>query len=103
MNVYPELKKIAGLNKRIQQLSENLVNKIDLGDLNLSSATLICGCSEKQGHLYHNGARLDNGGLVDNDYYCCQYDGLCEDDYFGTVYFKTDVPGQFVAIKFGLY
>lgn len=103
MNIYSELKKIAGLNKRIQQLSENLMNKIDLDDLDLNSATLICGCSEKHGHLYQNGVRLDNSGLVDNDYYCRQYTGCCEDDYYGTVYFKTNVPGQFVSIRFGMY
>lgn len=52
---------------------------------------------------YQNGVRLDNGGLVDDDYYCRQHTGCCEDDYYGELYFKTDVPGQFVEISFGYY
>lgn len=103
MNVYHELKKIAGLNQRIRYLSERLVDKIDTDELDFTSARLICGCSEKNGHLYQNGVRLDNGGLVDDDYYCRQHTGCCEDDYYGQLYFKTDVPGQFVEISFGYY
>ena len=50
-------------------------------------------------HLYQGGCRLDNG-YAEEDYYCCQHTGYCEDCYYGTLYFKTDVPGQFVAVPF---
>ena len=100
MNIYPELKKIAGANAKIVRLAEKVSGKLAAEGLDYASAYLITGCSEKNGHLYQDGGRLDNYGLVDDDYYCRQYTGYCEDDYYGTLYFKTNVPGQFVAIPF---
>ena len=103
MNIYPEIKKIAGKNAAIQRLAEALEDKLDCEDLDWQSARLIDGCTEKNGHLYKNGDKLDRQGLVDADYYCAQYTGYCEDDYHGTLYFKTNAPGQFVAVPFGCY
>lgn len=100
MKVYPEVKKIAALNHKMQVLCEKLNEKIDCDGLNLTNAYLISGCSEKNGHLYQDGKKLDNSGPVDNEYYCKQYTGVCEDDFYGTMYFKTDVPGQFIAVPF---
>ena len=102
MNIYPELKKIAGANAKIIRLIEQLGQKIDVEGLDFSSAYLIEGCTERKGHLYQDGGRLDNYGLTDDNYYCSQYTGYCEDDYYGTLYFKTNVPGQFVAVPFHL-
>ena len=100
MNIYPELKKIAGANAKIERLAEKFSEKLDIDGLAVAGAYLVNGCSEKNGHLYQNGHRLDNHGLVDDDYYCRQFTGYCGDDYYGTLYFKTNVPGQFVAIPF---
>lgn len=75
----------------------------DLDGLRIEEAELISGCKEHKGHLYKDGCLLDNGGLVDDDYYCYQENGYCEDDYNGTLYFKTNVPGQFVAVPFETY
>lgn len=102
MNIYPEFKKIAGHMTAVQRLSDKISEKIDTDGFEFSSAYLVSGCTERGGHLYQGGARLDNCGLVDNDYYCEQHTGYCEDDYHGTVYFKTNVPGQFVAIPFDM-
>lgn len=100
MNIYPELKQIAGANAKICKLIEKLESKIDCGGLSVENAYLISGCTEKNGHLYRNGCRLDNRGLVDDDYYCNQHVGSCEDYFYGTLYYKTNVPGQFVAVPF---
>ena len=100
MIVIPELKKIAGLNDRIAYLVKTASAKMDVEGLDFSSAHLISGCKVKGNHLYQDGERLDNYGLTDDLYYCSQYTGYCEDDYYGTVYFKTDVPGQYVAVPF---
>ena len=100
MNIYPELKQIAGANAKIYRLAQKFAERLDVEGLDFSGAYIINGCSEKNGHLYQEGERLDNCGLVDDDYYCSQYTGYCEDDYYGTLYFKTNVPGQFVAIPF---
>ncbi len=102
MNIYPEIKKIAGLNQRISNLEEKIKQQIDVEGMDWKAAYLVAGCSEKKGHLYCNGSRLDNCGLVDDIYYCRQYTGWCEDDFYGTLYFKTDVPGQFVAVPFAM-
>lgn len=103
MNIYPELKKIACANEKIKRLSEKLkLTNFDCEGLIFQEAHLIDGCSEKKGHLYKDGHRLDNGSLVDDDYYCEQHTGYCEDDFYGTLYFKTNVPGQFVAVPFSM-
>ena len=100
MTIIPELKKIAGTNARIKRLAEIVSRKIDADGLDLEAAYLISGCSVKGNHLYRNGNRLDNCGLVDDLYYCNQYTGYIEDEFYGTLYFKTDVPGQYVAVPF---
>lgn len=100
MIVFPEFKKIAGKNAAIERLAKKLSMKMDVDGLYFDRAYLIEGCKEEGGHLLHGGVALDNAGLVDDLYYCNQSTGYCEDDYFGTLYFKTNVPGQFVAVPF---
>lgn len=103
MIIFPEMKKIAGLNAAVERLAEKLAIKlydIDLEGLDFSKAYLVNGCKEKKGHLFCGSKRLDNYGLVDDLYYCNQHTGYLEDDYYGTLYFKTNVPGQFVAVPF---
>lgn len=102
MVVIPELKKIAGLNAKIGRLSEIVAEKMDADGLDIRSAYLVSGCTVKGEHLYQDGGRLDNSGLVDDLYYCKQYTGYCEDDFYGTLYFRTDVPGQYVAVPFSM-
>ena len=98
----PELKKIAGLNDKIRRLAKTVGEKIDAEGLRLEDARLFCGCTTDGKHLYHDGGRLDNCGLVDNLYYCDQHTGYCEDYFYGTLYFKTDVPGQYVSVPFDM-
>lgn len=107
MKIIPELKKIACLNSKIDYLAGVLrksayVEELEIGDaLDLRSAMIVSGLHVEKGHLYNkNGCRLDNAGLVDDLYYCWQCAGCCEDDYYGILYFKTDVPGQYVAVPF---
>lgn len=103
MIVIKSLKKMAGLNDKRERLGEKIRQEminVDPDGLEIESAYLVSGCKEKDGHLYQDGGRLDNGGLIDDTYYCCQHVGYCGDDYYGTLYFKTDVPGQFVAVPF---
>lgn len=104
MNVYKEIKQIAMANSRVQRLATLFAEtgKIDCDGLVLEAAYLIHGCREKNGHLYQNGDRLDNYGLVDDDYYCHQMTGYLGDDFYGAIYFKTNVPGEFVAVPFAM-
>lgn len=100
VKIYPEIKQIAGKNDAIRRLGEKLSKKIGCDGFILESAYFVTGCTERGGHLYKDGKRLDQNGLVADQYYCTQYTGYCEDDYHGTLYFKTNVPGKFVAIPF---
>lgn len=101
MNVYKEIEKIAKLNSQVNDLISKISKKIDDGGLDFRSAYFVEGCIEKSGHLYNkDGLVLDNSGLVDNDYYCEQHTGYCEDDFYGTLYFSTKTKGLFVAIPF---
>lgn len=97
MIIYPEIKKIAGALRKIERLSATLAGKIDADGLDFKSCYLVNGCKEVKGHLYKQGYRIDTGGLLDDAYYSFKN---CEDYYFGALYFKTNVPGQFVAVPF---
>lgn len=100
MNIHKEFKEIAKLNQKRDKLINKIEEKVDTCGYDYTRAYLISGCKEKDGHLYRNGKRLDNNGLVDDDYYCRQHTGMLGDDFYGTLFFKTDVPGQFVAVPF---
>ena len=104
MDIICEMKRIAAANAKrdhwIKRLE--LSGKVEMDGLDLESAELISGCKEKDGHLYRNGFMLDNSGLVDDQYYCYQVQGFCEDCFYGTLYFKTNVPGQFVEVPFDM-
>lgn len=102
MIIYPEIKKIAGALRKIEKLTAVLAEKTDTEGLDFKGCYLVDGCREVNGHLYRDGCRLDNGGLVDDTYYCDQHGGDCEDNYYGTLYYKTNVPGQFVAVPFSM-
>ena len=105
MNIYPEIKQIVELNEKITQLIEKLSSQLDVDGCDFNDAYFVKNCEEINNHLYDSeGNQLDNDsyGLIDDDYYCCQYTGYCEDDFYGTLYFKTDVPGQFVAVPFSV-
>ena len=102
MDIICEMKRIAAANAKrdhwIKRLE--LSGKVEMDGLGFESAELISGCKEKDGHLYRNGCMLDNIGLVDDQYYCYQMQGYCEDHFYGTLYFKTTVPCQFVRVPY---
>ena len=102
MNIYKEIKQIAKLNEQRYSLVKKLEKDgFDIDGLDLELSYFVNGCIEKNGHLYdENGRRLDNCGLVDNDYYCSQYVGYLGDDFHGTLYYATNEKGVFVAIPF---
>lgn len=64
MNIYPEIKKIAGKNASINRLLDVLENNLDCDGLDVRNAHLIDSCKEHDGHLYKDGSKLDNSGLV---------------------------------------
>ena len=91
MNIYPEIKKIATCVSKIYQLVERVSKKIDPDGIEWFTARLV--------HLNREEVEA-LGKCVDDDYYCDQWQGYLEDEYHGDLYFKTNVPGEFVKVHF---
>lgn len=104
MNIYNEIKQIAELNEKVIELVNQLeTDGFDTDGLDFRSAYLIRGCVAENGHLYNKDwHRLDNSGLVDNDYYCNQYTGYLGDNFYGTVYYATEEESTFIAVPFAM-
>lgn len=97
MKTYKEVKEIA---KRVDQ-TRGFIKKLEDEGLDIEgiewwSARLVGLDKETIQHI------KDRGGETE-DYYVEQWAGYCEDDFSGTVYFKTGVPGQYVAVDFSTY
>lgn len=101
MSYAKDLKKLAKLKARLDRMVEHIIKTADLDTdgLELHGADLITGCTERNGRLYHQGHCI---GRDEGDYYCNQSQGYCEDHFFGYLYFKTDVPGEYVRIYFDM-
>lgn len=102
MKIINKIKKIANQAANIRKFEKDFYDETGLEGLNFFHSELISGCKEIKGHLYINDYRLDNSGLVDDLYYCYQLTGYCEDDFYGDLYFKTNVPGQFIKVPFSM-
>ena len=100
MKVFKDIKRIVNKIAQIQRLAENLETTYDFDCCGIDwySAVLVSGLKEKPDGLYNkDGFRIATN---EDDYYCAQTRGYLEDDYYGNIYFKTDVPGQFVKVWF---
>lgn len=95
MNVYKEAKEIAKCNAKIQSLAAKLSEKIDTEGFDWSSATFVSLSKEDIDHF-------DPVTSVTEDYLVDQRTGYYEDYHYGYLYFKTDVPGQFVRIYYAM-
>ncbi|MBQ8559067.1 MAG: hypothetical protein IJ439_03680 [Tyzzerella sp.] len=93
MKQYKEIKQIAKYIQKIQRLSEQLAERIDVDDIEWNTAHLVSMSKEQLSHLE----------LVADEYYVKQYQGYIEDDFYGWLYYATDVPGQYVKVHFGSY
>lgn len=99
MKIYNEVKKIAGKVAQIKRLSEQLEEKgVSVEGVDWYNARLVCGISERDGYLFEGDTRIAEYA---DDYYVNQWTGYCEDDYYGYMYFKTNVPGQYVKAYYG--
>lgn len=96
MNIYKEIKKIASLNAKIK----NLVNLLDekygediFEGIDWNSAELVTLSKSEIQDFKRSGNSTD-------DYFVKQQHGYCEDYFYGSLFFKTDVPGQYVKVFF---
>lgn len=97
MKIYNEARKIAVKAAQIKRLGEELEKRIDVEGADWYNAELVCGVSERDGYLFEGETRIAEHA---DDYYVNQWTGYCEDDYHGYMYFKTDVPGQYVRVYY---
>lgn len=94
MKTYKEIKEIAKCVSKIQRLVKKLEEKIDTDDIGWERAELVSLTKEQIRHFEKN-----NG--VTSDYFVEQHQyGCIEDSYYGWLWFKTDVNGQYVKVPF---
>lgn len=96
MNIYKEIKKIAMLNGRLKRLIEQLEAKnSDLGcsGIHWETAKLVTLSKEEINYFKERGDETE-------DYFVSQSRGYVEDSFYGYLWFKTDVPGQYVKVYF---
>ncbi len=97
MKRFKDIKRIANKMAQIHRLAEKLKNELDCEGIEWNTAVLISGLQGKSDGLYQDGVMIAE--YVD-DYYCAQSQGYASDYYYGHLYFKTDVPGQYVRVWF---
>lgn len=95
MNIYKEIKKLASLNAKREHLIETINRKYgDLGEgVDWNTARFVSLSKEDI-------QSFRDSGDEDDDYFVSQSTGWTCDDYYGHLWFKTDVPGQYVRVYF---
>lgn len=95
--IYKEIKRIARLSAQINRLVNILEERFEDYGIDWYSAELVSGLTVGERGLYHGKFCIAEWC---DDYFVDQHTGYCEDDYFGHLYFRTDVPGQYVKVCF---
>lgn len=92
MIVYKEIKEIAKSNAKIAHLVQKLEDKgFDAYGIEWNTTTFVSLSKED----------IESLNLSETEgYYVSQSQGYIEDDFFGHLYFKTNVPGQYVRVYF---
>lgn len=94
MKIFKEVKEIAKAMSKVRNLSMKMAEYIDPEGIDWSSAAFVSLDKEDIEHF-------DESEITD-EYFVDQWTGYCEDDYHGYLYFKTDVPGQYVRVRFDM-
>lgn len=95
MEAFNEVKEIALRVSEIGTLVDKLEDYIDTEGINWYTAAFVSLDKEDIEHF-----EKTNG--VTESYFVDQWTGYAEDDYHGELYFKTDVPGQYVRVHFDM-
>ena len=92
MPIYKAAKRIACLNAQLARQVELLSQKFDLDGIEWNSAELVSGLTARDGLLYSEGHLVAEWA---HECYVNQNQGFFEDDCYGWLYFRTDVPVRF--------
>lgn len=95
MKTFKEVKEIAKCVAKIGRLAEKMHDYIDTDGIEWYTATFVSLTKEDIDDFEEN-----NG--VTEEYFVTQSTGYCEDCYYGELYFKTDVPGQYVRVNYDM-
>ncbi len=95
MTIFKEIKKIAMLNEKKKRLIELINAKYDdIGEgIDWNTAELV---TLSKADI----ASFRGSGNETEEYFVAQSTGYLCDDYYGNLWFKTDVPGQYVKVFF---
>ena len=99
MPIYKAAKRIACLNAQLARQVELMNQEIDPDGIEWYSAELVSGLTARDGKLYYGDLPVAEWA---DEYYVDQTQGYSEDDYYGWLYFRTDVPGQYVRVNFDM-
>lgn len=95
MTIFKEIKQIAMLNDKLSKLVEQIDTKYgDIGEgTDRNTAKLVTLSKEDIQNFRESGNETD-------DYFVAQSTGYLSDDFYGYLWFKTDVPGQYAKVYF---
>lgn len=94
MKLYKEIKEIAKCRAKINRLNENLQDKgLDPEGIAWFTAQFVTLDKEDIEHFRRTRGETE-------DYFVSQSCGYLGDDFSGHLYFKTNVPGQYVRVYF---
>lgn len=102
MIIYPEIKEFAKCFESIRKMVEMLnfdYFGFDSINIDFNSVYFVFGLSERGMYLFKGDEKI---AFMYNGCYIEQID-VYAGCFFGCLYFKTDVPGEFVAIYFHAY
>lgn len=94
MQVYKEVKEIAKCNEKRNHLASQLSDHgFENDDIDWNTAQFVSLSKESIAHFKDTCCETE-------DYFVSQSVGYLGDDFYGYLYFKTDVPGQYVKVFF---
>ena len=99
MPIYKAAKRIACINAQLARQVELMNQEIDPDGIEWWSAELVSGLTARDGKLYYGDFPVAEWA---DEYYVDQTQGYSEDNYYGWLYFRTDVPGQYVRVHFDM-
>ena len=98
MKIYTEITEITKCIQKINTLIEKLDADYGFDDFGIDWTTAEFVSLDNE-----DIERFKNIKGVTDDYFVDQWTGYCEDDLHGKLYFKTDVPGQYVKVYCDFY
>ena len=98
MKVYSEIKEITECVSKINTLIEKLDSDYGLDVFGIDWTTVEFVSLDDEDIEY-----FKNINGVTDDYFVDQRPVYCENDFHGNLYFKTDIPSQYVKVYCDLY